>query len=57
MKIIYKTNKNYRNAKCVLFGLKDLSTYENEITLEELKDIKDKEVFLAIDKNIFNRDL
>ena len=55
MKIIYKTNKNYRNAKCVLFGLKDLSTYENEITLEELKDIKDKEVFLAIDKNIFNR--
>ena len=57
MKIIYKTNKNYRNAKCVLFGLKDLYTYENEITLEELKDIKDKEVFLAIDKNIFNRDL
>lgn len=57
MKIIYKTNKNYRNAKCVLFGLKDLSTYENEITLEELKDIKDKEVFLAMDKNIFNRDL
>ena len=57
MKIIYKTNKNYRNAKCVLFGLKDLSTYENEITLEELKDIKDKEVFLAIDKNIFNSDL
>ena len=57
MKIIYKTNKNYRNAKCVLFGLKDLSTYENEITLEELNNIKDKEVFLAIDKNIFNRDL
>ena len=57
MKIIYKTNKNYRNAKCVLFGLKDLSTYENEITLEKLKDIKDKEVFLAIDKNIFNSDL
>ena len=54
---LYKTNKNYRNAKCVLFGLKDLSTYENEITLEELKDIKDKEVFLAMDKNIFNRDL
>lgn len=57
MKIIYKTNKNYRNAKCVLFGLKDLSTYENEITLEELNEIKDKEVFLAIDKNIFNSDL
>lgn len=57
MKIIYKTNKNYRNAKCVLFGLKDLSTYENEITLEELNNIKDKEVFLAIDKNIFNSDL
>ncbi|MGM9878641.1 MAG: U32 family peptidase [Bacilli bacterium] len=57
MKIIYKTNKNYRNAKSVLFGLKDLSTYENEITLENLKNIKNKEIFLAIDKNIFDSDL
>ena len=57
MKIIYKTKKNYRNAKSFLFGLKGLSTYENEITLEEVKSLKDKEVFLAIDKNIFDSDL
>ena len=57
MKIIYKTNKNYRNAKSFLFGLKGLSTYENEITLEEVKNLKDKELFLAIDKNIFDSDL
>lgn len=57
MKIIYKTKKNYRNAKSFLFGLKGLSTYENEITLEEVKNLKDKELFLAIDKNIFDSDL
>ncbi|MGN0992661.1 MAG: U32 family peptidase [Bacilli bacterium] len=57
MKIIYKTKTNYRNAKSFLFGLKGLSTYENEITLEEIKNLKDKEVFLAIDKNIFDSDL
>lgn len=57
MKIIYKTKTNYRNAKSFLFGLKGLSTYENEITLEEVKNLKDKELFLAIDKNIFDSDL
>lgn len=57
MKIIYKTNKNFRNATSVLFGLKGLSTYENEITLEEIKNLKNKEIFLAIDKNIFEEDL
>ena len=57
MKIIYKTKKNYRNAKSFLFGLKGLSTYENEITLEEVKNLKDKELFLAIDKNVFDSDL
>ncbi len=56
MKIIYNT-KNYKGAKTLLFGLKDLSTYENEISLEELNKYKDKEIYLALDKNIFNEDL
>ena len=56
MKIIYNT-KNYKGAKALLFGLKDLSTYENEISLEELNKYKDKEIYLALDKNMFNEDL
>ena len=36
MKIIHKTN-NYKGAKALLFGLKELSTYDITITLEELK--------------------
>ena len=56
MKIIYNT-KNYKGAKTLLFGLKDLSTYENEISLEELNKYKNKEIYLALDKNMFNEDL
>lgn len=56
MKIIYNT-KNYKGAKTLLFGLKDLSTYENEISLEDLNKYKDKEIYLALDKNMFNEDL
>lgn len=56
MKIIYNT-KNYKGAKTLLFGLKDLSTYENEISFEELNKYKDKEIYLALDKNMFNEDL
>lgn len=56
MKIIYNT-KNYKGAKTLLFGLKDLSTYENAISLEELNKYKDKEIYLALDKNMFNEDL
>ena len=52
MEIIYKSTliKN----KIFLFGLKGFSTYENQISLEE---VKNKKIFLAIDKNIFNTDL
>lgn len=57
MEIIYKTNKDFKNADAFLFGLKGLSTLEEEITLEELKSFFDKKIFLAIDKNIFNSDL
>lgn len=57
MKIIYKTNKEFKNADAFLFGLKGLSTLEEEITLEELASFSNKEIFLAIDKNMFNSDL
>ena len=57
MDIIYKTNKDFKNADAFLFGLKDFSTLEEEITLEELSSFSGKKVFLAIDKNMFNSDL
>ena len=57
MKIIYKTNKKIENANAFLFGLKGFSTLDNEICLDELDKFSDKEVFLSIDKNIFNKDL
>ena len=44
-----------------IFGLKNFSSgYNNEITLEEIKDIREfykDELFIAINKNIFNREL
>ena len=40
-----------------LFGLKDLSINKPTLSLEELKNIKDKNIFISIDKNIFNSDL
>ncbi len=57
MEIIYKTNKDFKNANAFLFGLKGFSTLEEEITLEELSSFSDKKVFLALDKNMFNSDL
>ena len=57
MEIIYKTNKNFKNASAFLFGLKGFSTLEEEITLEELESFSNKKIFLAMDKNIFNKDL
>ncbi len=56
MKIIYKNN-NYKGAKTLLFGLKDLSILENTITLENLKNYQNKEIYLSIDKNLFNEDI
>lgn len=57
MEIIYKTNKEFKNANAFLFGLKDFSTYEEEITLEDLQSFSNKKVFLSLDKNMFNKDL
>ena len=57
MEIIYKVNKEFKNADAFLFGLKGFSTLEEEITLEELSSFSGKKVFLALDKNMFNSDL
>ena len=51
-----------KNADAFLFGIKNLSSFQTkEITIRELTKIvnkyKDKEIFIAIDKNIFNKDL
>ncbi len=52
--IIKKTNMKEGYP---LFGLKDLSINKPTLSLEELKNIKDKNIFISIDKNIFNSDL
>lgn len=57
MEIIYKTKRNLKDAKSILFGLKGLSTYDNLVTLKQLEIYKDKNIYLALDKNIFNEDL
>ena len=57
MEIIYKTDKNFKNANAFLFGLKGFSTLEEEVSLEELSSFSDKSIFLSIDKNMFNSDL
>lgn len=53
--------KKYENASAFLFGLKDFSyTTPISITLKDLKKIKqktNKEIFVKIDKNIFNKDI
>lgn len=56
MKIIYKNN-NYKGATTLLFGLKNLSILENTITVENLKNYQKKEIYLSIDKNLFNEDI
>ena len=56
MKIIYKTQQIKEGLDTFLFGLKDLSTLEHEINLKDLKDLN-KDIFLAINKNLFNKDL
>lgn len=56
MKIIYKNN-NYKGATTLLFGLKNLSILENTITPENLKNYQKKEIYLSIDKNLFNEDI
>ena len=48
-------------AEAFIFGLKNYSSgYKNELTINEIKKIKDEndiELFIAINKNIFNNEL
>lgn len=53
---LIKKNTNMKEGY-PLFGLKDLSINKPTLSLEELKNIKDKNIFISIDKNIFNSDL
>lgn len=66
MKILIKPKytylKLYKNADAFLFGIKKLSSFQTkEITIKKLTRIvnkyKNKEIFVSIDKNIFNKDL
>lgn len=57
MKIIYQTKNIFKSTNSFLFGLKGLSTLENEKSLEEIKSLKNDNVYLSIDKNLFNQDL
>ncbi len=56
MKIIVK-NKSIKNADAFLFGIKDLSHENNALSIKELSNLKLDNVFVSIDKNIFNDDL
>lgn len=58
MEIILKS-KNIKNLPntSFLFGLKNLSTYDNTVTLEELEKLNNKNIYIAIDKNLMNEDL
>ena len=68
MKLVIETSikklNNYKKigAKAFIFGLKSFSSgYENPLTVEEIKDLldqnKDLEVFISVNKNIFNDEL
>ena len=52
---------NKLGVDAFIFGLKNYSSgYSNELTIDEIRDLKEKysgELFIAINKNIFNREL
>ena len=56
MEIILKT-KNKKSAFALLFGIKDLSIEENLITINELKEMNRENIFISLNKNMFNSDL
>lgn len=56
MEIILKT-KNLKSADALLFGIKDLSIEENLITLDELENMNNENIFISLNKNMFNSDL
>lgn len=56
MEIILRTSKK-RSAFASLFGIKGLSIENNLITLDELKDMDTSNIFISVNKNMFNSDL
>lgn len=56
MEIILKT-KNTESAMALLFGIKDLSIEENLITIEQLEKMNRSNIFISLNKNMFNTDL
>ncbi len=56
MEIILKT-KNKKSAFALLFGIKDLAIEENLITINELKEMNIENIFISLNKNMFNSDL
>ena len=56
MGIILKT-KNKKSAFARLFGIKSLSIEENLITINELKEMNNENIFISLNKNMFNSDL
>lgn len=68
MKVTVVCNKNnlekYKKigAQAFIFGLRDFSSgYDNELSIKEIKELvednKDSEIFIAVNKNIFNEEL
>lgn len=45
------------NCDAVIVGVKDLSVGVLELSIEEIKSIKDKEVFVLLNKNMHNNDI
>lgn len=56
MELIIK-NVSIEEKLPLLFGLKDLSLNSSTLSLKELQNLKNKNIYLSIDKNIFNKDL
>lgn len=50
-------NVNKKCAPAHLFGIKGLSISDNQISIEDFLNQDNKEVFIALDKNMFNSDL
>jgi len=62
VKVPVQQIEKYKNANAFLFGLENFSYVQPfNITLKQLKEIKNKlsnkKIFVAIDKNIFNKDI
>lgn len=57
--LIMPNNKNQLNIKCdgIIVGIKNLSVGVLELDINEIKNIKNKEIFVSLNKNISNSEL